>query len=264
MFFIEIFHIVFAQKKEFTEAIEDNSYFIEEAYNQEYRVVQHINNFYMVRKPTKDFNYSFTQEWPFFSDKHQLSYTVQYAWLNSNSVNGIGDILINYRYQLFTKEDWAAVTPRLSVIIPSGDHNKDLGYGSVGWQVNMAASKRISNKFAAHFNIGSTLIPGVNFIDDQGRKYKQSTHSFNIGGSAIWLLSKNFNMMLEYLSTFYYQPDDTRKLSYNHTGILNPGIRYAINIDKLQIVPGFSVPFVFSKDTKSVNMFFYLSFEHPF
>ena len=218
----------------------------------------------MTRNPSRDFNYSFTQEWPFFSDKHQLSYTVQYAWLNSNAVNGIGDILINYRYQLFTKEAWAAVTPRISIIIPSGDHNKDLGYGAVGWQVNIAASKRISNKFAAHFNIGSTLVPGVNFIDIQGRKYKKSTHSFNVGGSTIWLLTKNFNIMLEYLSTFSYQPDDNGKLTDTHTGLINPGLRYAINIGKLQIVPGISVPYVFSKANKSANMFFYLSFEHPF
>ena len=256
---------VFSQeKKEFSDAIEDNSYFIEEAYNQEYRVVQHINNMYLTTSPTRNLGYSFTQEWPFFSDKHQLSYTIQYSWLNSNSVNGIGDMLINYRYQLFTKENWAAVSPRLSVIIPTGNSDKGLGSGRLGWQLNIPVSKRISNGLAVHFNAGGTILPGVKFTDDSGQDYKQTLHSINVGGSAIWLLTQNFNFMLEYLSTFNYQPDGMRKMSYNHTGLLNPGIRYAINIDKLQIVPGLSVPYVFSKDDHSFNLFFYLSFEHPF
>ena len=102
----------------FAKAIEDNSYSIEEAYNQEDGVVQHISNGYYTFSPSKDFMYTFTQEWPVVSQKHQLSYTVGYSWLNSNKVNGFSDVLINYRYQLTRHDDFITIAPRISVILP--------------------------------------------------------------------------------------------------------------------------------------------------
>ena len=80
---------------EFSPAIEDNSFFIEEAYNQDPRVVQHIFNGMSFTLPQKDVVFSFTQEWPVGSQNHQLSFTIPYALLNSNTVSGIGDVLIN-------------------------------------------------------------------------------------------------------------------------------------------------------------------------
>src|SRR3970040_1411458 len=59
---------LFAQEQP---TIEDNSYLIEEAYNQEEGVVQHISNGLYFRKPQRDFVYSFTQEWPLFVLEHQ-------------------------------------------------------------------------------------------------------------------------------------------------------------------------------------------------
>ena len=44
------------------EGIMDNSFLIEEAYNQEEGVVQHINTF--MRQRHGDWLYTFTQEWP--------------------------------------------------------------------------------------------------------------------------------------------------------------------------------------------------------
>src|SRR5215475_6685724 len=43
--------------------IQDNSFLIEEAYNQERHVVQHISTFSRMWN-SKDWNYTFTQEWP--------------------------------------------------------------------------------------------------------------------------------------------------------------------------------------------------------
>ena len=61
--------------------IQDNSFLVEEAYNQNSGVVQHINNFTRYWN-SKDWVYTFTQEWPVPGDeRHQLSYTlpVQHA-----------------------------------------------------------------------------------------------------------------------------------------------------------------------------------------
>ena len=43
--------------------IQDNSFLVEEAYNQNFGVVQHISSFTRFFD-SKDWNYTFTQEWP--------------------------------------------------------------------------------------------------------------------------------------------------------------------------------------------------------
>jgi hypothetical protein len=79
--------------------IQDNSFLVEEAYNQERGVVQHVSTF--SRSEGSDgWMYAFTQEWPVRSQFHQLSYTVPIARNDvDNGSTGLGDIAINYRYQ---------------------------------------------------------------------------------------------------------------------------------------------------------------------
>ena len=55
--------------------IQDNSFLLEEAYNQEAGVVQHISSFTRFWD-SKSWAYTFTQEWPIPSlPRHQLSFT---------------------------------------------------------------------------------------------------------------------------------------------------------------------------------------------
>src|SRR4051812_47547900 len=68
------------------QSIQDNSFLIEEAYNQEAGVVQHIFNLSLgVDKrhgaDEREWLFSFTQEWPLWSQAHQFSYTIPYSWL---------------------------------------------------------------------------------------------------------------------------------------------------------------------------------------
>jgi hypothetical protein len=56
--------------------IQDNSFLIEEAYNQEAGMVQHIAN---LRRQDKSWFFAFTQEWPVLSQTHQLSTRCPYG-----------------------------------------------------------------------------------------------------------------------------------------------------------------------------------------
>ena len=81
--------------------IQDNSFFIEEAYNQEPGVVQHIFNLPIdFTNGSREIAPSFTQEWPVFSQTHQFSYTIPFSKVFEQSVsgppsdeNGLGDAL---------------------------------------------------------------------------------------------------------------------------------------------------------------------------
>ncbi len=251
-------------KSKFSKAIEDNSYLIEEAYNQEDGIVQHISNGYRTQKPTKDFGYSFTQEWPVFIQKHQFSYTIGYSWLNSSAVNGISDFQLNYRFQLTGHDDFLTLSPRFSLILPTGDEQKGLGSGVLGYQVNIPISKRLSNGLACHANFGYTLLPGVKSTDINGDEVKNTNSNINLGGSLIWLATERLNIMLEGVHYILRSANSSNKMETSQQTIISPGFRFAMDVKSLQIVPGFAVPITFQDSESNAGLFFYLSFEHPF
>ncbi|MGE5431796.1 MAG: hypothetical protein ACM3QX_12015 [Syntrophomonadaceae bacterium] len=251
------------KKEKFSPAIEDNSFLIEEAYNQEFRVVQHISTLMYVSENPASYFYTFTQEWPAGSQLHQLSYTIPLTFINKGSTSGLGDIMINYRYQLYGHDDWAAASPRLSLILPTGSSEKGLGMGGYGIQASLPFSKRLTESFAAHFNLGATaLFP--KYKDPNGTETRKLMPSYFWGGSLIWLAASNLNFLFEYLNSINGSFAGDGSVAFENVHILNPGLRAAININSLQIVPGFSVPVNISKEKTRADAFFYLSFEHPF
>src|SRR5690242_12436133 len=80
--------------------IQDNSFLLEEAYNQEDGVIQHISTFARDRR-SGDWTYTFTEEWPAPGQRHQVSVTVQavHAGDGPDRATGFGDVLLNYRWQ---------------------------------------------------------------------------------------------------------------------------------------------------------------------
>lgn len=240
--------------------IQDNSFLMEEAYNQEPGVVQHISNGLFFSQPQKNLFFSFTQEWPLGGQSHQLSFTLPYSFQNSNSSRGIGDILVNYRYQLVSNETWA-VAPRLSFILPTGNVNDGFGNGVVGLQAAVPVSKQLTDQFVAHVNVGLTLLPNV---AAQGTAAKRTILSEYAGASIVWLGGTNVNVLLESIVSHNGMLNANGELEHELEAIVNPGLRFAINLGGLQIVPGIAVPIDFQKQQTRVGIFLYLSFEHPF
>lgn len=250
--------------KSFSPAIMDNSFLIEEAYNQEPGVVQHIFNMMSFTNPQKDFNFSFTQEWPLFGQSHQISLTIPYLVLNSGTLKGLGDVLINYRYQLSSEDDWATVAPRLSLCLPSGNADDGMGSGVTGIQFNFPVSKRFSEKLVMHGNAGVTVLPNSKGFDTGLNEVRKNLVSYFGGMSVIWLAGSQYNVMLEFLFNDFSEIDKNGSVNRSSEVIINPGIRYAFDIDDLQIVPGLSVPLSISNSAPKKSLFLYLSFEHPF
>jgi hypothetical protein len=236
------------------ERIEDNSFLIEEAYNQEAGVIQHISSFQYMRGNT--WIYTFTDEWPAGGQNHQLSATIPVVHIGET---GFGDIEINYRYQAVLKERFA-FSPRFSLLIPTGIWKKSLGAGVPGYQLSLPFSYLLSTKIVTHYNLGVTYTP--NAKNEDGSRFDLT--SYNYGLSIILLLSKNFNFMFEvYGNKIYVKTSDT-KTSISDILLLNPGFRYAFNFKSgLQIVPGLAVPVGVGPSKGSLGVFGYLSFEHP-
>jgi hypothetical protein len=238
--------------------IQDNSFLIEEAYNQERGVVQHIGTFN--RANGGDWEFSFTQEWPLGGIKHQLSYTIP-VQRSSVTGTGVGDVALNYRHQLAGSPEAATIiAPRLSLILPTGSDEVERGSGGVGLEANLPLSLVVGPGLVTHWNAGVTVTPSARNTLGQSA----TTTSLNLGASAIWLLRPSFNLLVEalWLSTAAVVGEGTT--SNERVGYLSPGARMAFDLaGDLQIVPGLAYTFELGSAADDA-LFLYLSFEHPF
>jgi hypothetical protein len=257
--------------------IKDNSFLIEEAYNQEPGIVQHIFNWvrgwHEEGGHGRTFDFVFTQEWPIGSETHQFSYTVPVSKVfdhpdgePSTEVSGVGDILLNYRLQVLKEtECHPAFAPRFSVILPSGDEDDGLGNGEVGYQINLPLSKQVGH-WAFHGNAGLTVTPDVEAGVDPGVRFGGRTlNGYNLGGSAIWLARKDFNVMLEAVAQ--WDEGLTANGGEDHTFemLLSPGVRWApYTHGDTQWILGVGLPIGLSRDAPDISLFLYMSIEHPF
>ena len=239
--------------------VRDNSFLIEEAYNQEGRVVQHISVLSLARR-SSDWEYAFTQEWPARSQRHQLSVTVPIV--NTAGATGVGDVALNYRYQLaFDDATGHALAPRLSVVLPTGDADQGRGTSSLGLQVNLPASWGLSRTIVTHWNLGGTWTPSAR-APGGGRT---ATRDLGAGASAIWLAKRELNFMLEvvWAREEFAVAADTRVAE--ESAWLSPGLRVAIDFASgLQVVPGLAFPIGIGPSDGDRRVLFYLSFEHGF
>jgi hypothetical protein len=245
------------------EAIQDNSFLIEEAYNQGRGVVQHIAT-YVRSDHAGNWASSFTQEWPVPDVRHQLSYTLTALRVQDEAGNdqGLGDIAFNYRYQLLGDGgEKIAMAPRASVLLPTGDDSSRLGAGAYGMQINLPTSVVLHPKVVTHFNVGATWLQGAkNPAGDRA-----DLTAYSVGQSVVGLITPRLNVLVELVfnSGQVISEDGTRDRI--DAVFVNPGFRWSHNLTNgLQIVPGISVPIGLGPSGGSHAVFFYLSFEHPF
>lgn len=237
--------------------IEDNSFLIEEAYNQEEGVVQHIQAYQYSHK-TKEWLYTFTQEIPFPNQTHQVSYTLPVAHVpGDDSTTGLGDIGLNYRYQLIANET-VAFAPRFSLILPTGDYKDGLGNGVLGYQVNLPLSISMSERWISHWNVGGTYTPNAK----EASGAKADINAYSYGASLIYLQTETFNWMVEYVRTNsqVVMPDSSKER--DDVAFINPGFRMAKNYASgWQMVSGLSFPIGVGPSRDDNGVLLYLSFE---
>lgn len=246
------------------EEVQDNSFLIEEAYNQEPGVVQHILSLThltnrMAGPNAREWGFNFTQEWPVFSQAHQFSYSVPYAFVSEEDKweDGSEDVLVNYRFQALMESETApAFAPRLSLILPTGDEEKGFGSDTLGVQVNLPVSKIVSPRWTLHGNAGATVLPDVRGHDLVG---------YNLGASAIYAVNNNFNLMLESVANWDEEVNDSGRAERSVSAYISPGFRYAFNHPgDAQTVVGVAAPIGLTSGSAEYGVIFYASFEHFF
>ena len=231
-------------------AILDNSFLVEEAFNQEAGIFQNIFGF---QRSGGAWEFAFTQEWPVISQQHQLSYTLPLAGGSARDTS-VGDVMINYRYQA-TMEDPGipAFSPRLSLILPT-DRN---GARSAGLQVNLPVSKQYGDVYV-NVNGGFTWRPR-----SRGGPELVSLTTPHLSGSAIVRLRPMFHLMFENVleSEQTVASDGNKERQTIFT--FSPGARGGWNLADKQLILGAAMPITFGDGTDA-GMLVYLSYELPF
>jgi hypothetical protein len=251
----------FAQGATGTEAFDilDNSFFVEEGFNQEPGVFQNIFGVRFDRGAEWDFGY--TQEWPIRSQTHQFSYTVPVLRVEGGT--GVGDVLVNYRYQVWTEEGGRpAFSPRVSLVMPSGREEHGRGDGSLGWQVNLPFSKQAGD-FYFHWNGGFSWLPAASAAEPSPLD-EIDLFTPHAAFSAIWRTGPMFNLMLETLAEFVERAGPLGGTERATAFTLSPGLRTGWNVADQQVIVGIGVPVTFADHAANTAVFGYFSYELPF
>lgn len=239
--------------------IQDNSFLIEEAYNQEAGVVQHISAF--ARSEGGAWLYSFTQEWPLGGIAHQLSYSLPLVDPGPGISAGVGDVAINYRHQLVGSPTAPlVVAPRVSLLIPTGSTTAGRGSGAFGVQVNLPVSAVLTRTLVGHANLGATLLPSAHGPLDS----RATASAINAGASAVWLARPWLNLLVEGVWLSEAEVIGEGETERSERLFLSPGVRWAFNAGAVQVVPGIAYTVGVGPSRGDDAVFVYLSLEHAF
>ena len=176
------------------------------------------------------------------------------------SQDGFGDLFLNYRYQAwFDEATLTALAPRFSLILPTGDSTRDFGSDTVGYQWNLPFSTTLNDFWFIHANAGFTFLP------DAVPSPRHNLFGYNLGASAIYAVTPDWNLMLEWIALWKEPADSAIGVSSEFTSIISPGIRHAFNFPGgAQLVLGLGIPIGLTGSAPDVGAFLYLSFEHSF
>ena len=239
--------------------ITDNSFFVEEAFNQDPNVFQTI--FLFERSAPQDWGARFVQEWPARGMRHQVSYSLGFARDGSDA--RFNDVSVDYRLQVRDgAEGGPAFAPRASLLLARDDGTTPLDESGVGFEFNLPFSQERGPIFL-HWNAGLRWIPGAATADVRPGSEVSLVSPF-LAASAIVAVRPMLNVMLEGRfdsEELVAGPRATDRLA---AYTIAPGVRGGWDLRSAQLVLGLSVPVVRSGGRTDAGALVYFSIEPPF
>ena len=242
--------------------ITDNSFFVEEAFNQEPGIFQNLLVF--ERSGPRGWDAKFVQEWPVGSMRHQFSYSLGFA--RDGGASRFNGTSFDYRHQLWVEGPGRpAFSPRLSLLVSRDDSETGVDESGAGIEMNLPFSKRIGPTYL-HWNGGLRWFPRMStesrqlpvVADDVGLA------SPFLAGSAIYALRPMVNLMLEAVLESEHFVAGLNRTDRAAVLTVSPGARGGFNVGDAQIVLGIAVPIVRQQGDTDTGVLGYLSYELPF
>lgn len=210
--------------------IEDSNFMPESGWNRDDAVLQY-NAFTLNRAVAHEL----TQEWATASPKHQLSFTVP---IYDDGATGLGDVALNYRYQLFGNDRFATA-PRVSLLLPT--RSAHFGERSSGVQVNVPLSINLTDRLVSHTSAGATWYR------------ERQEDEVQIAQSVAFALTPRIALSVDAAWT--------RCEEDHHLLVVRPGVQVAIDgPGGTTIAPGIALPF----GTDQRGLLVFVAFERAF
>lgn len=242
--------------------LQSNGLLVEGAYHQEKGEVQH--SFSVARTRGGEWSSAFTQEWPLWSEKHQLSFSLpaRLAAGGDESGRGIGDAEVEYSYFLVgNNRTRLTVAPTFALKLPTGSVSKELGTGGVGVEARLPVSVMLSKSFQSNTNAGLSYTRAAR----NGAGERAGVRGVEVGQSLVWLARPRFNLLLEAVweRSEHVVGDGLRE--HEDELFVSPGVRWAHKFrNGLTLIPGVAVPLGVGPSRGERGVLFYLAVEHPF
>ena len=253
-------------KPSWTEVLQDNSFLVNEAYNQDPDVVQHVLTGWHFPSDSL-WVCTFDDQWPIGSARHQMDVLVPYGTQGASDPHGFGDLQLGYQYQAKLQGEGSAFSfaPGVRLSLPTGSWTRGLGLGGPGIVLGLPISRRLSQHVEVHFNLGGSWFPSAKTLGPHGETLKGSLATLSEGASLVVHVTPLLNLSLEAIGGQAQALGEGGRKMWGSTAILSPGAAYGINFKGgAQLVLGLAVPFGLNRQSANRSLFLYVSLEHRF
>jgi len=242
--------------------LQSNGLLVDTAYHQEDGEVQHALTF--SRSPKDGWASVISQEWPIFSEKHQVSLSLPANLFvrRPDGNRGVGDLTLEYSYFLIgSNESRVTVSPGAGFSLPTGSVAKGLGAGGPGASVKLPISVMLTRRFASNSTVELSYVSSAkNTESDQFHLW-----TYEVGQSFVWFARPKLNVLME---AVWERSRFTNREGFKEIDrevFISPGVRWAhVFHNGLTIIPGVAVPIGVGSSRGDHRIFFYLAIEHPF
>ena len=244
--------------------ITDNSFLVEEGFNQEPGVVQNL--FAFERTGPGGWEAKFVQEWPLRSMRHQVSYALGFA--RDGGASQFSNVSLDYRLQVWTEGSGRpAFSPRASLLVNRESLETPETEGAAGVEFSLPFSKRTGPVYF-HWNAGLRWFPSASTFN---RSLPQIAQSDDVSlstpfaaGSAIVAVRPMLNLLLEVAAESDHAVVGPGEAARSAVFTVSPGARSGVNLGDAQIVVGLAFPFVRQDGETDAGVLGYASYELPF
>lgn len=241
--------------------LQSNELLVETPYLQERGEVEH--SFSMRRTRNENWVSTFRQEWPLFSNKHQLSFSIPaQTGRNEAAQRGFGDVEVEYQYQLIgSNESRLTIAPGVGVSFPTGSLAKELGAGAPGF----ALSLPVGFMLTPALGLNTHLETGIFRHTRNSAQEPLHQYEFAAGQSLVWYVRPKLNALLEAKWERSVIREGENPRQHEDELFVAPGIRWAhILNNRFVIIPGISVPLGVGPSRGDRGIMFSFAVEHPF
>jgi hypothetical protein len=247
-------------RKNFYRLLQSNDFLVDTPYLQDDDELQHTVT--LTREGRRRWSSTFSEEIPLGSDKHQLTVTLPSRFFKTSSDRsvGIGDLQIQYNYGLLgSSASRFAVSPGVSITIPTGSARKATGSGAVSLGFGLPVGIMLSDRWG--LNTSAELSFTKKARNREGERANIS--DFELGQSLVWFAKPKLNFLIEAVWERSKAVAGDNLTETENEAFVSPGVRWAHTFKNGTILsPGVAFPLGIGPSRGDNQIFFQLSFEH--